>query len=364
MLAKLSMCNHIRAKTIARVSIVGNFSRIGTILLIFLGIGHACEGGNSKTGDGGANANSNSIPTNEKIVHLEVTPHSAILLAGQSKGFELIATTDKGKLYYNIDAEWQLNAAEFALLQSGQIIYAAAPGTALLQVQRDGVQSNTVDIIIPGDPLFPQQWHLKNIGQNGGLSGTDVNVEPVWRAGLKGQLSHVVIVDDGIELLHRDLIDNLLESLSWNYITFKNDPTSGVHGTSVAGIVGARDGNNIGGTGIAPRVPLLGYNLLENYNTINEADAMTRHSNIVAVSNNSWGAIDSTGELFRANESWHQAVRSGATKGRAGLGVVYVWAAGNGGRFEVDDSNFDGQANSRYVMAIAAFGDDGVRAGY
>ena len=30
----------------------------------------------------------------------------------------------------------------------------------------------------PNDPLYPQQWHLKNTGQGQGVAGIDVNIEP------------------------------------------------------------------------------------------------------------------------------------------------------------------------------------------
>jgi kexin len=50
--------------------------------------------------------------------------------------------------------------------------------------------------------------------------------------------------------------------------------------------------------------------------------------------------------------------------GRNGLGTIYTWAAGNGGTGNVDNSNYDGQANYRGVLSICAVGDDGVKASY
>ena len=40
----------------------------------------------------------------------------------------------------------------------------------------------------------------------------------------------------------------------------------------------------------------------------------------------------------------------GATKGRNGLGSIYVWASGNGGKFE-DNCNCDGYATSIYTVS-------------
>ena len=48
------------------------------------------------------------------------------------------------------------------------------------------------------------------------------------------------------------------------------------------------------------------------------------------------------------------------TSGRGGLGNIYVWAAGNGAAAG-DNVNYDGYANSRYVIAVAAVDHKGER---
>ena len=58
-------------------------------------------------------------------------------------------------------------------------------------------------------------------------------------------------------------------------------------------------------------------------------------------------------------------MKEGAPTGRGGLGTVYLWAAGNGADSQcADDSNYDGQANNRFVLAVGGVGDDGKWAGY
>jgi subtilisin-like proprotein convertase family protein len=136
----------------------------------------------------------------------------------------------------------------------------------------------------------------------------------------------------------------------------------------VAGLLGARDLNGVGVRGAAPRVSLFSFNLLQDLTSANEYDSMVRHKGIVQVSNNSWGdAYDATGLITEADPQWLRGVREGVTTGRGGKGILYFWPSGNGGdpteRYR-DDSNYDGQANSRYVFAISGVGKDGQLASY
>lgn len=220
------------------------------------------------------------------------------------------------------------------------------------------------------DPLYGDQWHLKNTGQAGGTPGEDINVEPVWTS-YKGEGERIVFVDDGLELAHEDLQYNVAAGQSYDYIDHDTNPDSGVHdhGTSVAGLAGARDLNGVGVRGVAPRAWLAGYNLLQKDTSVNEADAMTRNAPSVDVSSNSWGAPDKTGQLYPSVATWRNAVNTGLATGRGGLGTIYVWAAGNGDTgfcpFDcVDNSNYDGQSNYRGVIAVAAVNDHGVKSSY
>jgi subtilisin-like proprotein convertase family protein len=219
-----------------------------------------------------------------------------------------------------------------------------------------------------GDPLFVDQWHLRNTGQAGGTAGQDVNVIPVWNAtpSIKGAGVRIAVVDDGLEIAHEDLSPNVVAGQSFNYFTLTTDPThvnaSSSHGTAVGGVAAARDLNNLGGAGAAPRAGLVGYNLLENQSIANEADAMTRNAAAVFVSNNSWGPPDN-GRWAASAPTWRTAIDTGLSTGRNSRGTIYTWAAGNGGTVP-DNSNYDGHANYRGVLAICAVGDDGIKASY
>lgn len=220
----------------------------------------------------------------------------------------------------------------------------------------------------PNDPLYPLQWHLKNTGQNGGTAGEDVNIEPVWDT-YQGSFNEVIaIVDDGLEIGHEDLAPNVVPGLSHNYSSGSTDPTpspssSNNHGTAVAGVAAARGSNGIGVSGAAPLAGLAGFSYLAGPQTLaNEADALTRSGQTVDIYSNSWGPADGGQSLDPLPATTRNALAAGVTNGRNGRGSIYVWAAGNGGAN--DNSNYDGYANSRYVIAVAASTNTGAPSSY
>ena len=53
--------------------------------------------------------------------------------------------------------------------------------------------------------------------------------------------------------------------------------------------------------------------------------------------------MDGPGPLTR------RAIEEGVKEGRGGLGSIYVWASGNGGKFQ-DNCNCDGYATSIFTV--------------
>lgn len=157
----------------------------------------------------------------------------------------------------------------------------------------------------PNDPNFKDQWALLpsldpdepqwdefNIGLFPTISGLGTplpNVAPVWGdfdvagSGFRGRGIKVGIVDDGLELNHPDLslgIAPISENRSYDMVEqvssteilpprivgasgssanpLRVTPSNRAHGVNVAGIIGARANNNIGGAGVAPESTLVG----------------------------------------------------------------------------------------------------------
>jgi subtilisin family serine protease len=225
------------------------------------------------------------------------------------------------------------------------------------------------------DTLFNYEWHLNNtgpsnIGGNGGTAGNinqDLNILPTWEMGITGSGAIIAVVDDGLYISHPDLADNIATGLSYDYTTGGTNPTGGAHGTAVAGTVAAVS-NTIGVVGSAFNAKLAGFNLLQSQSDANTFDAMTRQKAIVSVSNNSWGVADDFGDFAAdGGNLWISAVNDGTDNGRVvngvAKGVVYLWAAGNGGDGE-DNSNYDGNANYNRILAIGGVDSEGKHPSY
>jgi kexin len=239
------------------------------------------------------------------------------------------------------------------------------------------VFSLTASPLLSGaDPLLAQQWHLSNTGQSGGTAGEDLRVVPAW-ATTRGSGVRVAIIDDAIEVTHPDLRPNHVDGASLSYrpgnrgsvwpVPCTSDES---HGTAVAGLLAARDGNAAGVSGVAPRVSFVAYDALSSNLDSDVAEALTRASDVTALYHNSWGSPDD-GALHPPGAAYLAAIESGLTTGRGGRGAVYVFSAGNGGCYRTrggncldDDANYDGVVNVRGVVAVCAVDHTGRRAAY
>ena len=77
----------------------------------------------------------------------------------------------------------------------------------------------------------------------------------------------VAVIDDGLELNHEDLVDNIVTG-SYDFLNSDEDPLyekiDGSHGNAVGGIIAAKGFNGIGVRGVSYNSSLIGYNFLEN----------------------------------------------------------------------------------------------------
>ena len=216
----------------------------------------------------------------------------------------------------------------------------------------------------PDDPKFPSQWHLVTSDPDTGRSG--VNATSAWDT-CKGSADEVIaIVDDGVEISHEDLADNILPEIGWDFVDGDADPSPEAeddnHGTACAGVAAGRGFNGIGISGAAPFAGIISHRLLGAETDANEAAALTLNSQLADIYSNSWGPYDIP-HLEGPGPLTEDALAAGTASGRGGLGNIFVWAGGNG-KEDGDNSNYDGFANSRFTIAVAASDNYGRQAYY
>ena len=232
-------------------------------------------------------------------------------------------------------------------------------------------------LLTGADPLLRQQWHLNNDGTVTGRAGEDLKAFAAWQTS-RGEGVRVAVIDDAIEITHEDLAPNVVAGASFNYRQSSRGsawPLPCVaddnHGTSVAGLITARDLNGRGVAGVAPRASLVGYNALATSLDTDVSEALNRDLALNSVYNNSWGSPDD-GFLHVAEPSFIEAIERGITRGRGGKGAIYVFPSGNGGCYNPDlqstpavepcvreNSNYDGYVNKLGVITTCAVDANG-----
>jgi hypothetical protein len=214
----------------------------------------------------------------------------------------------------------------------------------------------------PSDPEYRNQWHLFGTGNN---PYPHLNVPAAWRQGVFGRGVHVSVVDDGLQFLHPDLMENYDQRGSYDWNDQDDDvtphPRFDDHGTPAAGLCcGARNGEAFTsyeeafcGVGVAYMSYVSGLRLIAT----DTEDWQEAHINwaqdVVDVYSNSWGPTDDGNRLEGPGPLAAAAVENAIRNGRGGRGSIYVFAGGNG-RSHGDNCNYDGWANWRYTITIAA----------
>ncbi|RWS28899.1 furin-like protease 2, partial [Leptotrombidium deliense] len=215
------------------------------------------------------------------------------------------------------------------------------------------------------DPLFLDQWYITGESAN----GYHMNVIDVWKQGYTGKGIVVTILDDGIQADHPDIKRSYDKKASsdllhgnMNHALPHRVPFR--HGTHCAGEVSSEKNNYICGVGIAFDAKVGGITLLDTLLTdTREAKALSFNNQYIHIYSASWGPSDNGKALGGPGLLAQKAFFNGVTKGRNGLGVLYVWAAGNGGKNK-DNCNADGYANSIYTITVSSADKYGLKPWY
>lgn len=204
------------------------------------------------------------------------------------------------------------------------------------------------------DPDIKRQWGI-----------LDIQGPEAWRIHDDSKDIIVAVIDTGIDYTHEDLKPNLWinkkeipnngidddhngyvdDIIGWDFSANDNKPfdlaveplkliTKGGnpgHGTHCAGNVGARGGNGLGISGVAPHVQIMGLRFIseQGAGTTSGAIGAIRYAvdNGAKVLSNSWGSEGEDPENKEENKALREAIAYAEAKG-----VIFVAAAGNGHR--------------------------------
>lgn len=112
-----------------------------------------------------------------------------------------------------------------------------------------------------------------------------------------------------------------------------DDNNTNRHGTRCAGEVAAVSDNNICSIGIAFNSKVGGVRMLDGEVTdAVEARSLSHNNQHIHIYSASWGPDDNGKTVDGPGELATRAFIEGVTSGRRGLGSIFVFASGNGGR--------------------------------
>ncbi len=180
----------------------------------------------------------------------------------------------------------------------------------------------------PNDPLYTDQWHLRNTGQNNGTPGADVRAEQAWNISTGSSSVSIAVMDDGIDTAHEDFSGKVLSG--YDYRDSDNDPrpagASDNHGTACAGIALAVTNNGKGVAGMARGCKLVPVRVYDSSNNTFQINNLAQAFYNLADSGVHVMSCSWTTQNF---DIVIAAINYAATQGRGGKGCVIVFSAGN-----------------------------------
>lgn len=209
----------------------------------------------------------------------------------------------------------------------------------------------------PNDPLYSQQWHLNNTGQNGAKAGADISAEAAWDLQKPNPNIVIAIVDDSVDLDHPDLniytnaaeangldgVDDdkngLIDDIhGWDFGGEDNDPNPETeedsHGTACAGVAAAIGNNGEGVVGASYGSLIFPVRITFDEDESEDptgiageekiAEAIRYAAKYCDVMNNSWGGSNLSDMVSSALDF---ATSSNAKRGAKGVPVLF--ASGN-----------------------------------
>ena len=233
----------------------------------------------------------------------------------------------------------------------------------------------------PNDPRFNELWGMNNTGQTGGTNDADLDAPEAWDIQTGSDSTLIAVIDTGVDYKHPDLAANIWTNpgedawtdpdnpstgnhadddgngyvddwRGWDFANNDNDPfDDNLHGTHVAGTIGAIGNDGVGVAGVNWRTKIMPLKFLggDGSGTLaNAISAILYGANKKAqVMNNSWGGGGFSQALLDAINYANNA------------GSLFVAAAGNEGNDNDQTANYPSNYTAANVVAVAAIDHEG-----
>ena len=240
-----------------------------------------------------------------------------------------------------------------------------------------------ITFFINAEPLFKDQWGLKNNGVNSGSiffpgkKGVDIEIEKAWKRTKGKKEVKIAVIDTGVEYTHFDLKDNIMvneaelngkegvdddgngyvdDIYGYDFANNDNDPIDEhSHGTHCAGVIGASH-NKKGMAGVMANVQILPVQFLSKTGSGSLEGAIKAIEYAIVrgvdIMSNSWGGGGFTKALYEMIEKANKA------------GIVFVAAAGNSRSDNDKTPSYPASYDNANVISVGAIDGRGSKASF
>jgi subtilisin family serine protease len=213
---------------------------------------------------------------------------------------------------------------------------------------------------------------MNNTGQTGGTNDADLDAPEAWDIQTGSESTLIAVIDTGVDYNHPDLAANIWTNPGeiagngldddqngfiddihgWDFVNNDADPMDdNLHGTHVAGTIGAIGDNGVGVAGVNWRTKIMALKFLGGDGSGTLADAIGAilygAKMKARVMNNSWGG-----------GGFSQALLDAITVANDSA-ALFVAAAGNDGNDNDQTPNYPSNYDAPNVVAVAAIDHKG-----